>query len=223
MIAVVTREAGRNAELVEWIGDAADVVEAPLTSTELRDVDEVSREIAAGAPYGSLVVTSSRAAPYLAAALAALAPRAPVYAVGPATADALRAAGVEVAVVGDGGAASLAGAVEGSPVLMVGAREAREELPAALRARGLVVTRVAAYDTVAAAVDDGAAWALARADVVVIAAPSAWGVARRYVGSAAWVVVPGETTAEAVRRDHARVVVAWGEGLGDVIADLEGR
>lgn len=223
MIVVVTREAGRNAELVEWIGDAADVLEAPLTRTELRDVDEVSREIAAGAPYGSLVVTSSRAAPYLAAALAALAPGAPVYAVGPATADALRAAGARVSSVGDGGAASLADAVEGSPVLMVGAREAREELPAALGARGLVVTRVAAYDTVALAVDDGAAWALARADAVVIAAPSAWAVARRYLSSAAWVVVPGETTADAVRRDHARVVVAWGEALGAVVADLEAR
>jgi uroporphyrinogen-III synthase len=124
--------------------------------------------------------------------------------------------------VGDGGA-SLAGVVEGSPVLMVGARESREELPAALVARGLVVTRVAAYDTVALAVDDGAAWALARADVVVIAAPSAWGVARQYVSSAAWVVVPGQTTADAVRRDHARVVVAWGEALGAVVADLEAR
>ncbi|HEV2427374.1 MAG TPA: uroporphyrinogen-III synthase [Acidimicrobiales bacterium] len=223
MIAVVTREAGRNSDLAKWIGDAADVVEAPLTRTEYRDVDEVAREIQSGAPYGALVVTSSRAGAYLDAALAALEKGARVYAVGPATAQVLAARGAAVAAVGEGGAESLADVVEGSSVLVVGARESREELPAALVARGLVVTRVAAYDTVAMPVDDGVAWALARADVVVVAAPSTWSVARAYVGSGAWVVVPGETTAAAVRKDHARVVVAWGEGLGAVVAQLDAR
>lgn len=223
MIVAVTREAGRNGDLIEWVGEAADVVELPLTRTEYRDVDEVAAEVATGGPYGALVVTSSRAARYLAAALGALAPGGRVYAVGPATAAALRAAGASVDAVGEGGGASLAGVVEGSPVLMVGARESLEELPAALIARGAVVTRVAAYDTVAVAVDDGTAWALARADAVVVAAPSAWSVARAYVGSAAWVLVPGETTAAAVRRDHARVVVAWGAALGATISELEAR
>ncbi|MGH9020419.1 MAG: uroporphyrinogen-III synthase [Acidimicrobiales bacterium] len=221
MNVVVTREAGFNGDLVEWIGGAGDVVEAPLTTTDYRDVEEVAREIGVAAPYASLVVTSARARRYVAASRAALEEGASVFAVGPATAAMLADEGVSVDAASGAGALELVDRVSRGPVLMVGARESRDELPARLTARGLDVVRVAAYDTVALDVDDGTAWVLARADVVVVAAPSAWSVARTYVSSATWIVVPGETTAAAVRRDHARVVIAWGDELAATLAALE--
>ncbi len=45
VLVVLTREAGYNDELRDWIGDAGDVVEAPLTTTAYRDVGEVARRL----------------------------------------------------------------------------------------------------------------------------------------------------------------------------------
>jgi len=224
VLVVVTREAGYNDELLDWIGDVGDVVAAPLTSTAYRDVDEVAREIDATGLAGSfagLVVTSVRARRYVAAALAALRDGARVYSVGPASTRMLIEEGVEVAASEPGGAAQLAPLVTGGPVLYVCARDARPELAAALDARGVDVVPVIGYETVACDVTDDVAWLLARADVVVIGAPSAWSVARTYVGSSAWVVVPGATTAASVRRDHARVVESWGPGMGEALGTLD--
>ncbi|MDE3064106.1 MAG: uroporphyrinogen-III synthase [Acidobacteriota bacterium] len=224
MLIVLTREAGMNAQLREWVGDAGDVVEAPLTRTAYREVTEVAREIEASGlagAFASLVVTSARVEPYVATALAALAEGAEVFSVGPATTQMLQGQGARVAAESTSRAQRLEDDITRGPVLFVGARDPREELPRALADKGLVVVPVVAYETVAVEVDEDVAWLLARADVVVIGAPSAWSVARTYVASSSWVVVPGETTAEAVRHDHARVVVAWGEGLGEVLGTLD--
>ena len=74
-------------------------------------------------------------------------------AVGPSTADALRALGLAVEVVperyvGDALADALAGRVRGQRVLLVRAAVARDVVPVALRAAGAEVTIVDAYRTV---------------------------------------------------------------------------
>jgi uroporphyrinogen-III synthase len=224
VLVVVTREAGYNDEVRDWIGDVGDVVEAPLTTTAYRDVDEVARGIDAtglAGTFAGLVVTSVRARRYVGAAMATLREGARVFSVGPATTQMLIDEGVEVAASSPGGAAQLAPLISDGPVLYVCARDAREELSAALETRGIALVPVIGYETVACDVTDDVAWLLARADVVVIGAPSAWSVARTYVGSTAWVVVPGATTAASVRRDHARVVESWGRGMGEVLGALD--
>ncbi len=45
MLVVLTREAGFNDELIRWVGDAGEVVEAPLTTTAYRDVADVAKDI----------------------------------------------------------------------------------------------------------------------------------------------------------------------------------
>ncbi len=224
MLIVLTREAGYNDELIRWVRDAGDVVEAPLTTTQYRDVADVARDIEASGLAGdftTLVVTSVRARRYVGVAVAALAPGARVLSVGARTSQMLADEGVRVDEESDAGAIELASSVREGPVLFVAAREARAELEAALGERGVAVVKVVAYETVALEVDEDVAWLLARADVVVIGAPSAWSLARTYVASTAWVVVPGATTAQVVRRDHARVIESWGEELGEVLAGLD--
>ncbi|MFI5035034.1 MAG: uroporphyrinogen-III synthase [Acidimicrobiales bacterium] len=225
MLVVLTREAGYNDELRWWVGDVGDVVEAPLTTTAYREVDEVAREIDAtglAGTFSELVVSSVRARRYVAAARATLRPGGRVLSVGPSTTRMLGEEGVTVAAESPGRADDLAVEIAEGPVLFVGARDARVELPEALAAKGVIAVAVVAYETVALEIGEDVAWLLARADVVVIGAPSAWAVARTYVGSTAWVVVPGATTGSVVRRDHVRVIEAWGEGLRDVLDTLDG-
>ena len=103
---------------------------------------------------------------------------------------------------------------------MIGAAGGRDELPDELERQGLVVARVSCYETVPAELVDAQRAALAEADVVVIGAPSAWRVARSSVRATAWVVVPGPTTAAAVRAEHPRLIERWGPELGEVLAGL---
>ena len=128
MLVVLTREAGFNDELIRWVGDAGEVVEAPLTTTAYRDVADVAKDIAASGLDGSfatLVVTSVRARPYVGVAVAALAPGARVASVGRRTSQMLGDEGVHVDVESESGALDLAGSVGEGPVLFVAAREAR--------------------------------------------------------------------------------------------------
>lgn len=225
MLIVLTREARFNDQLRGWIGDAGDVVEAPLTTTSYHGVDDVTHDIEStglAGRFAALVVTSVRARAYVAVSVAALRDGAQVFSVGPATTQMLLEEGVAVAGDAPGRARDLATLIDEGPVLHVCARDAREELSSALMQKGVVVVKIVAYETVAMAVDDDVGWLLARADVVVIGAPSSWSVARTYVSSSSWVVVPGATTAAAVQRDHARVIEAWGPGLGDVLGALDG-
>jgi uroporphyrinogen-III synthase len=219
---VLTREAGRNDDLAARLASLGEVVEVPLTETRYLDPVAVAEDLEASCEEGaiaSLVVTSARAARYAPLASSRLAPDARVYAVGEATARALASAGVASDVVGAAGAAALAHEVLEEPVLVLGAAHARPELGATLDARGLAWTAVPCYETVALHLDEGARAALASAEVVVVGAPSAWAVARGLVAPDAIVAVPGDTTAEAVRADHARVVVGW----EDLVARLAGE
>ena len=210
MLVVVTRESGRNDTLRAWL-PASTVIEVPLTSTVFRAMAEVEDDLArAGAhgPFAVLAVTSARSRDFLRAAMRVCARDAEVWTVGPTTSAAVVDAGL--AVTGEAPSAlALAERIAHGPVLVLGARAKRDELPAELSARGIDVQQVACYETVPVELDEAARATLARADAIVIGAPSAWRVARDAVAPDTWVVVPGETTAAAVRAEHERVLVGW--------------
>ena len=220
MLVVVTREAGRNDALRDWLTPAMAVVEVPLTTTNYRQVAEVSVDLAAAAkrgPFAVLAVTSARSRDYLDAARLVCARDVEVWTVGPVTSAAVTTAGL--AVTGEApNAAALATRIDHGPVLVLGAREMRRELPTVLAARGIEVETVACYETEPLELGDAARALFARADAVLVGAPSAWRVVRDALSPATWVVVPGETTATAVRADHERVLVGWRD---EVAARLE--
>jgi uroporphyrinogen-III synthase len=143
-----------------------------------------------------------------------------VLVVGTATAHALEDESIDVGLIGEGGAADLAPAVNEGPVLLLGAASMRDELERELVTRGLVVERLACYETVPADLSGAEQAALANADVVFIGAPSAWSVAQDFVSERTLVVVPGPTTATAVQRNHPRVVEGWGPHLREVLRSL---
>ncbi|MGB8197713.1 MAG: uroporphyrinogen-III synthase [Acidimicrobiales bacterium] len=220
---VVTREAGKNASLIDWLPSDAIITEVPLTTTEFRDDDEVRRELAASRSHGdfaALVLTSVRSVRYIDVALAASSPDVRVFSVGPATSGALVAHGVQVARESDGTAATLANYVDVGPVLLLGAAAMRPELASALRAKGIDVVSVACYETQGATLSESDERLVRDADVVFIGAPSAWSVARELVTPETWVVVPGASTASDVRRDHARVIEGWGPELCSRLVEL---
>ena len=99
-----------------------------------------------------------------------------VAAIGPGTARALRARGVEPDVVpGRAVAEGLVEALADVPVrraLIARAAEGRDALPDALRARGAEVDVVALYETVAEPLNDGAREAAAAADYVLFTSAS---------------------------------------------------
>ena len=210
MLVVVTREAGRNDALRDWLGPAT-IVEVPLTSTTYRPLPEVEADLGRAGergPFAVLVVTSARSRNYLEAARRVCAGDVEVWTVGPATSGAVTDAGL--AVTGEAPSAlEVARRLDHGPVLALGAREMRGELALELSARAIPVETVACYETVSLEPDEAARAAIASADAVLIGAPSAWRVARALVSPATWVVVPGETTAAAVRADHDRVLVGW--------------
>lgn len=216
MRVVVTRERGLNDSLAEWLPDDAVVSEVPLTTTRYLDAEEVQRALRASEFFGmyrTLVVTSARTALYVALARRALVEGGSVVSVGSATARALESDDVEVDVVGDGGAKDLAPQIGEGPVLLLGAASMRPELATTLQARGLSVTTLTCYETVPAVLSEEERRKLHEGDVVFIGAPSAWLVARSVVGANSWVVVPGATTGEVVRKEHARVIEGWGPSL----------
>ena len=220
---VVTREKGKNERLKAWLPPGATLNEVPLTTTTYFEPGDVSAALEAASTKGafrSLVVTSERSAGYVELALHASTPDVELFVVGPTTSEALVARGIRVHVRGEGSAESLAPHVSRGPVLLLGATSMRGELETALRARGLEVVVVACYETVGVRLDSSAATILRRADVLFIGAPSAWMVAREYVASVAWVVVPGTSTGAAVRTDHPKVIEGWGPHLEKRLAEL---
>jgi len=100
-----------------------------------------------------------------------------IAAIGPGTARALRAGGIEPDVVPDRAVAeSLLEALSGHDVrraLVARAEEAREVLEAGLRERGATVDVVALYRTVAEPLDDAARAAVLGADFATFASASA--------------------------------------------------
>jgi uroporphyrinogen-III synthase len=220
---VLGREVGRNDSLIDWIPPAATVNEVPLTTTTFFDVAAVRADLEKSRAHGmyrTLVVTSARTADYVDVARLSSTMDVAVVSVGPSTSAALASRGVHVHTQGEGSAESLAHEITLSPVLILGATTMREELPAALRAKGLEVVCIACYETVAAALTPGDVKTLHDADVLFIGAPSAWAVARAYVAEKTWVVVPGASTAETVRIDHAQVIEGWGPELRSRLMDI---
>lgn len=223
VLVVLTREAGRNSQLREWIGPEVHVVEVPLTMTAFRPLADVVadvRELEHHGSFRSLVVTSARTSAYLDAAVASLADDAKIFSAGPATTQSLRERGLLVECEATGRSLELAASITRGPVLMVGAGAMRDELFRALVARGLVVHRVVCYDTQPVTVSDEQREVLQRADVLFVGAPSAWSVARDWTAPSTWVIVPGPTTGDVVRLDHARVLEGWGPRVGEQLAAL---
>jgi uroporphyrinogen-III synthase len=220
---VLTREAGKNDELRGWLPEGAEVDEVPLTETRYVEASVVERDLRTAPHYGhyeALVITSARVKDYVAMSMAAMAEGAVVLSVGPATTRALHEEGVDVAGEARSRSLDLLRYVERGPVLMVGAREMREELMESLRASGFEVDHVACYETRPVALSAEQAAVLRSAQVVVIGAPSAWSVARDCVTASTWVVVPGVATHESVVKDHPRVLKGWGPTLRDALATL---
>jgi uroporphyrinogen-III synthase len=225
MNVVLTREVGRNAELMSWLPEGAKVDEVALTETRSFDVAEVRRrlaELSRARPWGSLVVTSARSARYVAAAIASCEGDVEVFSVGPSTTRALFDAGVTVRAQSAGGALDLSRQIRRAPVLLLGAASMRPELAEDLRSRALDVDEVACYETRPLEPDDEGRRRLAEADVVFIGAPSAWAVARGLVAPSAWVVVPGRSTAATVLAEHPRIIEGWGPSLRARLAALDG-
>lgn len=220
---VVTRELGSNGSLLSLLPEEVTTSEVPLTTTRYFDTEEVVSDLHASEGFGSfraLVVTSARSALYVALARSALGEGGRVVSVGSATARALESDDVESDVVGEGAAIDLVAQIDEGPVMILGAANMRPELALALEARGVEVTMVTCYETLPVVLTDDQGAELRRADVLFIGAPSAWLVAKAYVGESTWVVVPGVTTAASVRREHARVIEGWGPELRERLRAL---
>ena len=220
---VLSREAGKNDSMKEWLPPGVTVHEVPLTTTTYLEAAAVRADLERSRAHGmyrTLVVTSARSADYLDEARASSTMDVTVVSVGPSTTAALTSRGVRVDTQGDGSAASLAHDIAQSPVLILGARSMREELAAALRARGLEVVSIACYETEGVTLASMDIETLHAADVLFIGAPSAWAVARPHVRDETWVVVPGASTGDAVRVDHVRVIEGWGPELRSRLAAM---
>lgn len=162
-------------------------------------------------------------------------PRGPRWAaVGPATANALRARGVEVdAVPGEANGAELAAALPdagGARVLLVRASLADHDLPDALRARGAAVEELTAYETVEGPEESREPLRRAMSDAGVTAVVFASGsAARGYVKLGGSLRVPAVTigprtsqvareqgflvAAEAARPDVTQLAEAVGRAI----------
>ena len=230
----ITREdAARYAAVLAPLG--LEVVALPVTRSEpARDPAVLARAIAQGG-YAAVVVASARAAEALHAARGAHAlPE--VWAVGPATARALAAAGIPAEVppiARDGRAlaeAMVAGrALAGRRVLVPRAEDGRDDAIEILRAAGADVDAITAYRTVAVAGDapelaHGLA-VLRDAAVCAVFAPSQVTALDALVpirAITARLVAIGQTTAAALREAGAAAVAVAAaptpEGLAKAVS-----
>jgi uroporphyrinogen-III synthase len=233
--AVITRDAEGAAPYVTALARLGlEGIAMPVTRTApARDPGELGRVLARGG-YAAVVVASARAAQAVATVGVAL-PE--VWAVGPATARALAAAGIAArvpAVARDGATLARALVAErpmaGVRVLVPRAEEGREDAIAILREAGAEVDAIVAYRTVAVAVDEPAIarglGLLRRGEAAVCAvfAPSQVAALDGLVGIraiAARFAAIGETTAAALREAGAAAVVAEAptpEGLAKAVS-----
>ena len=148
-VLVTASEPGRLCELLAAVG--AFPIAVPTIA--IRPADPAPLDAALGREWDWIVVTSANGARAVLARDAARGgPSAARWAaVGPRTAAALRAGGIEPTVVPpEATGAAIAGAmgpVEGRRVLLARARVAAADLPAALERAGAIVEEVAAYET----------------------------------------------------------------------------
>jgi uroporphyrinogen III methyltransferase/synthase len=183
---VVTRARAQASGLALTLtGLGAEVVELPAIRIESRiDTDEVRRAIDDVYSYALVCLTSPNGADLLFEAMAAAGrdaralANATVAAIGPGTAAAVRRNGVIADVIPEESVAeALIDALaevelEGRPVLVARAAEARDVIPAALRERGAEVDVVALYETVAERPDADAIEAAEGADYVTFTSSS---------------------------------------------------
>jgi len=220
--AVITRDAETAAVYVAALAPLGlDTVALAVTcSAPARDPGELVRAVDRGG-YAAIVVASARAAAALDAARGT-ASLPEVWAVGPATARALAAAGIPARVPAAArDAAALAHAliaersVAGQRVLIPRAEDGRDEAIAILRAAGATVDAIAAYRTVTTAADEPSLahglGLLRRGEVAVCAvfAPSQVDALDALVGIrriTAQFAAIGETTAAALRAAGAAAV-----------------
>ena len=223
----------------------AEVVELPairiVPRIDSREVREAARSIHA---YALVCLTSPNGARLLFEALAAAGrdaralANATVAAIGPGTAAALADHGIRADIVPESSIAeALVGGpgqleLEGRPVLVARAAEARDVLPEALRERGAEVDVVALYETVAERPDPEAIEAAQDADYVTFTSSS---TVRNFVAALrdgvprrARVVSIGPVTAQAAREAGLDVHVEAErhdvDGLVEaLLADAAGR
>jgi uroporphyrinogen-III synthase len=218
---VVTRARPQAAELSELlVGVGAEVVEVPVIEiAEPADggaglVSAVGA--AASGAYDWVVLTSTNGAERVVAALGGRSlGGARVAAIGPATADVLRRAGIGVDLVPDHYVAEAL--VEAFPpprgrgrVLVARAAVARDVLPEGLGARGWEVDVVEAYRTITAEVDPVTRAKARRADVVTFTSPSTVDGSAALIGLdhlPPVVACIGPVTAAAARRHGLDVTV----------------
>jgi uroporphyrinogen-III synthase len=212
---VITREIEAAAPYAAALaGLGLEAIAMPVTrSAPAPDPGELVRALAHGG-YAAIVVASARAAVAVQAARGD-APLPEVWAVGPATARALAAAGISARVPPAArDAVTLATtlvaerALAGHRVLVPRAEDGRDEAIAILRAAGAEVDAITAYRTVPAATDDPdlarGLTLLRRGEVAVCAvfAPSQVAALEALVGVrriTAQFAAIGETTAAALR------------------------
>jgi uroporphyrinogen III methyltransferase / synthase len=222
---VVTRARSQASGLARTLVNlGADVIELPAIRIEPRiDTDEVHRAVDDIYSYALVCLTSPNGVRLLFEAMAesgrdarALA-NATVAAIGPGTAAALREHGVIADVVPEESVAealveSLSEVeVEGRPVLVARAAEARDVLPEALRERGAEVDDVALYETVAEQPSQETIEAAQEADFVTFTSSS---TVRNMIGALgdrfpprARVVSIGPITSAAAREEGLEVHV----------------
>jgi len=235
---VITREAGAAAPYVAALAPLGlEGLAMPVTRiAPARDPGELARALAHGG-YAAIVVASARAALALHTARGqAVLPE--VWAVGPATARALTAAGIPPLVPPVArDAVTLARALvaertlAGHRVLVPRAEEGRDEAIEILREAGVLVDAITAYRTVPAAADDpdlaDGLMLLRRGEVAVCAvfAPSQVAALDALVGirriTARFAAI-GETTAAALREAGAAGITVAGaptpEGLAKAVS-----
>jgi uroporphyrinogen III methyltransferase/synthase len=180
-----------------------------------RNPEALRSAISSVAAYHWLVFTSARGVAVVTEVLTEVPAGVRVAAVGPSTAEALRARGWPVTTAGDGGAEALVRRIaadfdlDGARVLFPAASRARPTLETALRLRGARVDRVEAYHTrhdppdralVARDLADGV-------DAVTFTSPSALRSLSSALGpdwldalASCAVVTIGDTTAAAARQ-----------------------
>ena len=226
---VVTRAAEQADELTALL-QAAGAIPVVIPLIEIvTDEDGVARLTAqnlAGVDW--LIVTSPNGAAHVVKAFADQ-PTASIAAIGNATAEVLRAGGLDVALIpavqsAAGLLAELPTTVTDSRILLIQAANAEPALADGLRDRGAAVTVVAPYRTVPARVTAGQQLAALSADAVLFASGSAARAWADVFGDAAppVVVAIGPQTATAATDAGLKVgVVAADHSLSGLIVALE--
>jgi hydroxymethylbilane synthase len=197
------KQAGALAEGLDRLGAAVTIV--PLVAIEpVEDTGGLDAALEALDAYDWIVFTSANGVAAVGERLGPLG-EVKVAVVGPATAEAVRALGVEPAFVPQRFAAEEIaaglGPVEGSRVLLPQADIAEPQLADQLRARGATVDALAAYRTIEIQPSVAGLSTIKRADVIVLASASAARSLARIQGidDGSLIVCIGPRTAEAAR------------------------